>query len=296
MSPHGQHIELGIAEHNLFLQLAALGLSGRSSARGCCRSAPSTTRSSSAGSTRSTTRCYQDARFILVATPSGISLAPEGGAHQSVVEPLIGLAQPGLTGFEPAYADELAVLLRWAFGEIQRDGGESVYFRLSTRPVEQPERDGRPALADAIRRRRLLAARAGAGRGAGDRLLRCGRARGARRLGGDSRRTCQAWACSRSPRPTACTAIGGTRAMAGDPGSPAAAGAAAARCRHRHRRRQPSGDAVLARQFVGQRGTCRSESTISANPATFPDLYRAYGIDQDAILDAAARACLLAIR
>ena len=84
--------------------------------------------------------CYQDARFILVATPSGITLAPEGGAHQSIGEPLIGLAQPGLVSFEPAYADELAILLRWAFEEIQRDDGQSVYFRLSTRPIEQPER------------------------------------------------------------------------------------------------------------------------------------------------------------
>src|SRR5262245_1052120 len=94
--------------------------------------------------------CYQDSRFILVATPSGITLAPEGGAHQSVGEPLTGLAQPGLTSFEPAYADELAVLLHWAFGEIQRDNGESVYFRLSTRPVDQPQRTVDPHLADAI--------------------------------------------------------------------------------------------------------------------------------------------------
>ena len=55
MSPHGQHIELGIAEHNLFLLLAALGLRRRCSARGCCRSARSTTRSSTAASMRSTT-------------------------------------------------------------------------------------------------------------------------------------------------------------------------------------------------------------------------------------------------
>jgi pyruvate dehydrogenase E1 component len=93
---------------------------------------------------------YQDARFILVATPSGITLAPEGGAHQSVAEPLIGLAQPGLIAFEPAYADELAVLLRWALGEIQEPGGESVYFRLSTRPVEQEERIIDPALAEGV--------------------------------------------------------------------------------------------------------------------------------------------------
>src|SRR5205085_8471599 len=93
---------------------------------------------------------YQDARFIVVATPSGVTLAPEGGAHQSVSEPLIGIAQPGLIGFEPAYADELAVLLRWALEEIQREEGESVYLRLSTRPIEQPERTIDAALAEAI--------------------------------------------------------------------------------------------------------------------------------------------------
>jgi pyruvate dehydrogenase E1 component len=93
---------------------------------------------------------YQDSRFIVVATPSGITLAPEGGAHQSVSEPMITLAQPGLTGFEPAFADELAVLLRWALGEIQEEDGQSVYFRLSTRPVAQPERSVGPDLAAGI--------------------------------------------------------------------------------------------------------------------------------------------------
>jgi pyruvate dehydrogenase E1 component len=55
--------------------------------------------------------CYQDARFILVATPSGVSLAPEGGAHQSIATPLIGMAQDGLASFEPAFVDELAIIL-----------------------------------------------------------------------------------------------------------------------------------------------------------------------------------------
>ncbi len=58
--------------------------------------------------------CYQDARFMIAGTPSGITLAPEGGAHQSVATPLIGIAQDGLAAFEPAYVDELAVILRWA--------------------------------------------------------------------------------------------------------------------------------------------------------------------------------------
>ncbi|MCC5967481.1 MAG: transketolase, partial [Natronohydrobacter sp.] len=98
--------------------------------------------------------CYQDARFILVGTPSGITLAPEGGAHQSIGTPLTGMAQDGLATFEPAFADELAEILRWSFDYLQRDGegdpdertwlrdetGGSVYLRLSTRPLEQPGR------------------------------------------------------------------------------------------------------------------------------------------------------------
>ena len=65
--------------------------------------------------------CYQDARFIVVATPSGITLAPEGGAHQSIGTPLIGMAQDGLAAFEPAYVDELAVIMEWAFDYMQRE-------------------------------------------------------------------------------------------------------------------------------------------------------------------------------
>ena len=97
--------------------------------------------------------CYQDARFMVVATPSGITLAGEGGAHQSIAEPLIGMTQDGLAAFEPAYVDELAVIMRWAFDYMQKSGtevsernwlrdetGGSVYLRLSTRPVEQPQR------------------------------------------------------------------------------------------------------------------------------------------------------------
>jgi pyruvate dehydrogenase E1 component len=59
--------------------------------------------------------CYQDARFMVVGTPSVLSLAPEGGAHQSTSTPLIGLAQNGLAPFEPAFADELAAIMTWGF-------------------------------------------------------------------------------------------------------------------------------------------------------------------------------------
>ena len=129
--------------------------------------------------------CYQDARFILGATVSGITQAPEGSTHQSVGEPLTGLAQPGLTSFEPAYADERAVLLRWAFEEIQRETGESVYFRLSTRQVDQPRRSTRTS----SRRSSpgLSVARAGGKSPACNRLLRCRRSRGAGRLSGGDR-------------------------------------------------------------------------------------------------------------
>ncbi|MBV8890241.1 MAG: transketolase [Alphaproteobacteria bacterium] len=150
MSPRGQHIELGIAEHNLFLQLAALGLAGPLFG---ARLLPIGTLYDpfiKRGLDAMNYALYQDARFILVATPSGVTLAPEGGAHQSIAEPLIGLAQPGLTVFEPAFADELAEILRWALAEIQREDGESVYLRLSTRPLEQPDRRIDPALRDDV--------------------------------------------------------------------------------------------------------------------------------------------------
>jgi pyruvate dehydrogenase E1 component len=75
-----------------------------------------------------------------VATPSGITLAPEGGAHQSIGTPLVGMSQPGLTFFEPAYADEVAAIMAWAFRHLQEPDGGSVYLRLSTRQVQQPRR------------------------------------------------------------------------------------------------------------------------------------------------------------
>ena len=152
-SPDGQHIELGIAENNLFLLLAALGLSHETFG---ARLLPIGTLYDpfiQRGLDALNYACYQGARFLLVATPSGVTLAPEGGAHQSVGTPLIGMAQDGLAAFEPAYADELAALMAWSFDYLQRDGsvdrgrgwlrdaqGGSVYLRLSTRALAQPER------------------------------------------------------------------------------------------------------------------------------------------------------------
>jgi pyruvate dehydrogenase E1 component len=163
-SPKGQHIELGIAEMNLFILLSALGLSHSINGERLLPIGTLYDPFIARGLDALNYACYQDARFILVATPSGITLAGEGGAHQSIAEPLIGLAQDGLAAFEPAYVDELAVILRWAFAYIQKDGdaapsehnwlrdetGGSVYLRLSTRPVEQIERKMTAELAQQI--------------------------------------------------------------------------------------------------------------------------------------------------
>ena len=75
------------------------------------------------------------------------------------------MAQDGLASFEPAFVDELATIMRWSFDYMQKDGkdaeasekswlrdesGGSVYLRLSTRPIEQINRDMTPDLKQQI--------------------------------------------------------------------------------------------------------------------------------------------------
>lgn len=136
-SAAGQHIELGIAENNLFLMLAALGLASEQFGARLLPIGTIYDPFISRGLDALNYACYQDARFLLVATPSGITLAPEGGAHQSVSTPLIGMGQPGLVYFEPSYVDELAPIMQWAFDYMQADDGGSVYLRLSSRSIPQ---------------------------------------------------------------------------------------------------------------------------------------------------------------
>jgi pyruvate dehydrogenase E1 component len=146
----GQHIELGIAENNLFLMLAALGLAGDLFGH---RLAPIGTLYDpfiARGLDALNYACYQDARFLLVATPSGITLGAEGGAHQSINPPLIALGQPGLRHYEPAFADELAAMMEHAFRLIDDPAGESTYLRLSTRTIAQVERQDESWKADAL--------------------------------------------------------------------------------------------------------------------------------------------------
>ncbi len=140
MGPEGQHIELGIAEQNLFLLLGALGLSHDLNGARLLPIGTVYDPFVNRGLDALIYGCYQDARFLLVSTPSGVTLAPEGGQHQSVNTPLIGMAQDRLASFEPAYADELAVLMRFAFEHMQKPDGSAVWLRLSTRALAQPDR------------------------------------------------------------------------------------------------------------------------------------------------------------
>ena len=135
--PSGQHMELGIAENNLFSLLGQLGLTYRNFGERLFPVGTLYDPFIARGLDALNYAAYQGARFMLVATPSGITLGPEGGAHQSIGTPLIGLSQPGLTSVEPSYADELAVLMKWGFETMQDEDGSSIYLRLATRKINQ---------------------------------------------------------------------------------------------------------------------------------------------------------------
>ena len=136
-SKHGQHIELGIAEGNLVGLLAELGATWSRSGQpllpiGTIYDA-FVTRALEPWSFG----MYAGGQSILVGTPSGVTLAPEGGAHQSIISPSIGLEQPGCVAWEPAFGQDLEWTLLHALGRLGRPDGGSAYFRLSTRPIDQ---------------------------------------------------------------------------------------------------------------------------------------------------------------
>ena len=136
-SPAGQHIELGIAEHNLFLLLGALGLSrdilGETLLPIGTLYDPFVTR----GLDALYHALYSGSRFVVAATPSGVTLSPEGGAHQSVITPGIGIALPGIVFWEPTFAREVEWILLEALRDLADGRGEATYLRLSTRPIDQ---------------------------------------------------------------------------------------------------------------------------------------------------------------
>ena len=147
----GQHIELGIAESNFFTLLSSLGLAAPHFGTRLLPVGTVYDPFIARGLDALNYGCYQDARFLLVGTPSGLTLAAEGGAHQSINTPLIGMGQPGLTYFEPAFADELAAMMRWSFDHMQQPGGGSVYLRLSTRAIPQVARESGGWEVDALK-------------------------------------------------------------------------------------------------------------------------------------------------
>ena len=147
----GRHIELGIAETNLVGLLGELGVTW--SRYGQPLLPIGTIYDPFVGRALEpwSFGMYAGGQSILVGTPSGVSLAPEGGAHQSIVTPSIGIGQPGCTFWEPAFGQDLEWTLLHALSRLGRPDGESAYFRLSTRPIDQ-------GLAPAEHRRELALA------------------------------------------------------------------------------------------------------------------------------------------
>ena len=298
LSPQGQHFELGIAENNLFILLGALGLSAPLFGTRLLPIGTVYDPFISRGLDALNYGCYQDSRFILVATPSGITLSPEGGAHQSIVTPLIGIGQPGLTAFEPAFVDELAEVLRWSLEHVQAADGGSVYLRLSTRPLDQRTRKWTEDLAQKVI--------AGAywlfppGPTCEIAIVACGSViaeslEAHRYISEDINGAglLVVTSCSRLERDWIASG------RAGPLGEPS----------HVERLLDPLPETAGLITVVDAHpatlawlGAVRGHRTVSLGVDHFgqsgdiPDLYRAYGLDTDAILDAAANLCVRRIR
>jgi pyruvate dehydrogenase E1 component len=145
--PQGQHIELGISEMNLFMLLGMLGLSAELVGEPLIPIGTVYDPFVCRGLDAFIYGLYSGSKFIVAGTPSGVTLAPEGGAHQSAVTPSLGIELPNLDSWEPAFAQELAWMLLEAMRQIaDRKGGRATYLRLSTRPIDQE------LLAPALRR------------------------------------------------------------------------------------------------------------------------------------------------
>ena len=171
---HGQHVELGIAEVNLVGLLGELGATWSRDGQPLLP----------VGTIYDPflMRCFEPWAFgiyaggqsILIGTPSGVTLGPEGGAHQSIVTPSAGIEQPGCVAWEPAFAQDLEWTFLHALSRLGRPDGGSAYFRLSTRPIEQSLAAVPPEPAERERRRRRrprrrLPAARGGGRPRGSR-------------------------------------------------------------------------------------------------------------------------------
>lgn len=155
--PDGRHVELGISEMNLFLALGAFGLAHEHHGHHLVPVGTVYDPFVCRGLDGLIYALYNGARFVLVGTPSGTTLAPEGGAHQSAITASIGMELPGLVFAEPCYATALDWWLCDAIDSVSRDGGESTYLRLSTRPIDQGPFDAvRERVGDAALRGQVL--------------------------------------------------------------------------------------------------------------------------------------------
>jgi pyruvate dehydrogenase E1 component len=154
--PQGRHIELGISEMNLFLLLGQLGLSHEHHGEMLLPIGTVYDPFVLRGLDALIYSLYNDSKFIIVGTPSGVTLAPEGGAHQSSITPSVGLELPGIVAVEPAYGEAVDWLLSRALRRLADPDGSSCYLRLSTRPIDQAPfaaakaRIGATALRDAV--------------------------------------------------------------------------------------------------------------------------------------------------
>jgi pyruvate dehydrogenase E1 component len=166
--PTGQHIELGISEMNLFMLLGQLGLSWDHSNQPLIPIGTVYDPFVLRGLDAFIYSVYSGARFIITGTPSGVTLAPEGGAHQSTITPSVGMELPGVVLMEPAYAQALDWLLCDALTHVAGQREETTpelrpselafYFRLTTRPIDQdPFSQARERLGEALLRSQVIA-------------------------------------------------------------------------------------------------------------------------------------------
>ena len=139
---HGRHIELGIAEVNLVGLLGELGATWSRDGQPLLPVGtiydPFVSRALEPWSFG----IYAGGQSILVGTPSGVTLGPEGGAHQSVITPSIGIEQPGCVAYEPAFGQDFEWCFLHALAQLGKPGGTSAYLRLSTRPIDQSHHTG----------------------------------------------------------------------------------------------------------------------------------------------------------
>lgn len=166
-SPKGQHIELGISEMNLFLLLGQLGLSWDLSDQPLLPIGTLYDPFVLRGLDAYVYAAYNGARFIVAGTPSGVTLAPEGGAHQSTITASVGLELPNTTLIEPAYSGAMDWLVCHALEHMADPGKPDVlgttengsyYFRLTTRPLDQsPFEEAVARIGEATMRRQVLA-------------------------------------------------------------------------------------------------------------------------------------------